>query len=342
MGKAVWKLNMEEPATLYAAALRAKNVPYIWCALCDNYHAIEHITGEKHYKVLHRWLDMNPGIQYPEARQKVWQNCLIGGVGGIRLNHLDGSIEVFKGNQVTEELPPFPPAALPWQEGLQTLTTHGSPGPPPPPPPPERPLSDTSGSTSEAPFAELNRTGQFLHRSDLHLHTLKDHIARVTELAMQELKAGRMPILSLQTCSTNRGSPSPQLQQQQLQFTPLPPPPPVVPEQQHELESSQQLEIPEPPSRIMEHDLRDAATTTKANEYVEGDAVMAYWFGSWEPGTIYAASPDGLFTVRWETEEITPDVAADRLRPRSVSNGDMAAGSLRPRSASNASSAEEF
>lgn len=73
--------------------------------------------------------------------------------------------------------------------------------------------------------------------------------------------------------------------------------------------------IPEPP----EDEAHDAATTD-AHEYVKGDAVMADWYGSWEPGWIHDESPDGSFTVRWETQEITHDMAAESLRPRSMSN----------------------
>lgn len=43
---------------------------------------------------------------------------------------------------------------------------------------------------------------------------------------------------------------------------------------------------------------------------------MVNWYGSWEPGWIFEASSDGLFMVRWETNEVTPNVAADCLRPR--------------------------
>jgi len=80
------------------------------------------------------------------------------------------------------------------------------------------------------------------------------------------------------------------------------------------IEQQQQL-VPEPPSRITEDEPHDAATTN-ARKYVKGDAIMADWYGSWEPGWIHDTSPDGSFTVRWETQEITHDMTAHCLRPR--------------------------
>jgi len=271
---------------------------------------------------------MQPDLQYHEVRSRLWQTCLVGGVGGLRLNHLDGSIEVFKGNEVKGELPPFFDASpLPCHGGLPAHTTHEPPalafmpaavhGPPPPPPkrglPPPPPGrlrsdgSDISVSTVLPPSeAEMSRTDRLLHCSELQLHTLSDEMTQLAELAKQELRAGRRLMVSVETCSTERGGQLPQNRQQQQA---PPPPPPLV----------EQLDIPESLSRITEDAPHDAATT-KAHEYVKGDTVMVDWYGSWEPGWIHDASPDGLFTVRWETPELTHDVAANRLRLRLVSN----------------------
>jgi len=156
---------------------------------------------------------------------------------------------------------------------------------------------------------------------------------KLRKLATQELTAGRGVILSLDVCSTEGGGQPAQLGQQhpQQQLSPPPPPPPILPppsavpkeqqqrqqqqqqQQQQQLELLQQPEIPEPPSTIAEVEQRDAATAN-AHKYAKGDSVMAEWYGDWMPATIFDVSLNNSFTVRWETQEITHGVTADRLR----------------------------
>jgi len=262
-GKTHWKLMMEEPVLKFASALRAKGIAAVYCTFCRNHHPIEHATAAKHYNQLHYWLAERPHIQYSQARRQLWQTCLVGGVGGLRFNHLDGSIEVFKGHEVIEELPPdlhpLPPS--PWQQTPPRHATPGPPGPPPlfraresatsasmhshvseidgdfipaagnrhtrPPPPPEPPLSDRSVNTV-LPSSEESMG--CLLRSELQFHTLDNQIMKLKNLATQELRAGRGVILSLDLFSTDRGGQPALLgQQQQLSLPPPPPRPPPPP-----------------------------------------------------------------------------------------------------------------
>eukprot|EP00419_Tripos_fusus_P039584 CAMPEP_0172787696 /NCGR_PEP_ID=MMETSP1074-20121228/206579_1 /TAXON_ID=2916 /ORGANISM="Ceratium fusus, Strain PA161109" /LENGTH=386 /DNA_ID=CAMNT_0013624717 /DNA_START=34 /DNA_END=1194 /DNA_ORIENTATION=- len=338
MGKGIWKAKMEEPAKAFASALRARGIPPIACTFCENCHYFEHLTGEKHYKNLLRWLESHPSYDLARNNPQIWQVCLIGGVGGLRFNHLDGSIEVFKGNQVTEKPPPIVcPSPPPWEQVPPACAMPGPPGPPPPPPqpreaamrqhvglsdPPEATPSGTS-ATSTALFSagdslnEMCGTDGLLMRSDLQLCSLDEDIEKLRKLALQELTAGRRLSFSLKYQSTEQRDqqqqqqqPPQQQQQKQWPPPPPPPPPPPLPPTSGLPVASQQTREPHQPS--------ESPPTLEPTvlKLTVGEPVLVKWGGSWEPGFIYEASSERLFTVRWETNEITPDVAREDLRPR--------------------------
>ena len=146
-GKAEWKRQMQVPVNNFCQALsQSGNLSYCPCLMCPNGHEFEYVTAEKHWKTL--WSIIEPEqntLTYERARRdrRFWQTFLLPNAG-VRFNHLDGSVECFKGRdeppiekEAISAVSNIPPAPPPQREAPPPPPQH-EPPPPPRPPPPQR------------------------------------------------------------------------------------------------------------------------------------------------------------------------------------------------------------
>eukprot|EP00448_Togula_jolla_P034254 CAMPEP_0170631576 /NCGR_PEP_ID=MMETSP0224-20130122/34731_1 /TAXON_ID=285029 /ORGANISM="Togula jolla, Strain CCCM 725" /LENGTH=157 /DNA_ID=CAMNT_0010959957 /DNA_START=98 /DNA_END=568 /DNA_ORIENTATION=+ len=133
---------MNDVVMLFYTALESHSIVAACCDKCPNQHTFVHVVGPKHYRHLWSVVENYDHMPYEQAREHFWQEWLFRG-GGMRFNHLDGAVEVWRG-AVRPQVPPRPQppsmrpgaatdASIPLPPSVDQTAPNG--GIPPPPPP---------------------------------------------------------------------------------------------------------------------------------------------------------------------------------------------------------------
>jgi hypothetical protein len=172
--KTSWKMAMEPAAHDFLRALKSCSVCYVTCELCKNNHTFEHLTAVKHFKHVWEVLDKYPAnkmavepaanLPYEQARGGFWQTFSLRS-GGLRFNHLDGSIEVFGGQNLQPPPEPSPPPPVPLPKVIVILPPDGTLPQPPPPKEPPPPPKEAPGQVA-VPLSRIDRLRRSSRRQE--------------------------------------------------------------------------------------------------------------------------------------------------------------------------------
>lgn len=104
-GKSQFKASMTPRADIMVRILASQPIPLDpQCTLCERHRGYnEHLGAEKHWKALYPTYT-GDGVVISQVRDRVWNKVRIAG-GWVRINELDGAIEMAKGTAEPQAMP---------------------------------------------------------------------------------------------------------------------------------------------------------------------------------------------------------------------------------------------